>query len=87
MQTLTANLLVINSTRFEKNFMIFGADYATTFFSYFLSSILKIAYSKPLNHKYQIVSFDRALQALQPGILFPFLIIDQKKFILTHCLK
>ncbi len=66
MQNLTANLLVINSTHFEKNFIIFGTDYLAILFTPYLPNILmKIAH-----WKYQIISFDRALQALQPGIIF-----------------
>ena len=72
MQNLTANLLVINSTHFENNFMISRTDYSAIFVYYFLHNILKIAYSKYRNHEYQRVSFDRARRALQAGILFPF---------------
>ena len=72
MQNFTANLLVINSTHFETNFMIFGTDYSAIFFYYFLHNILKIGHSKLLNQKNQIVSVDRARRALQVGILFPF---------------
>ena len=86
MQNLTANLLVINSTHFENNFMISRTDYSAIFVYYFLHNILKIAYSKYRNHEYQRVSFDRARRALQAGILFPIFDTGQKNFLYEHTL-
>ena len=57
--------------------MIFDNEYSTMFFYHFLHSYLKIAHSKLLSRKWQIVSFDRARRALQFSNLFKWMLTQK----------